>query len=301
MDLLKDILIDLKRETPKKMILDTDTYNEIDDQFALAYAILSPERVRLSAVTAAPFLNSRSVSPKEGMLKSYDEILRVIQLTSPNANIPVYKGAEDYLTAPDIPQITDASNAIVKIVRESTERVYIVVIGCITNIASAILQAPDICEKAVVIWLGGHALHWQNTREFNMRQDLYASQIVFQSKIPLIQIPCWGMCSELHTTLPELEFYLRDKNPLCNYLLDEAKKYAEGHEYAWSKVLWDVAAVAVLVKPEGLDNVIIPKPILTNDCHYAFDFSNAPYIYTRKLNRDRIFGDLFRKLSGLKF
>ena len=42
--------------TVKKIILDTDTYNEIDDQFALAYAMLSKDKVDLLSVNAAPFL-----------------------------------------------------------------------------------------------------------------------------------------------------------------------------------------------------------------------------------------------------
>ena len=46
---------------PLAMVLDTDTYNEIDDQFALVYALLSPE-LRVEAVYAAPFLNNRSKS-----------------------------------------------------------------------------------------------------------------------------------------------------------------------------------------------------------------------------------------------
>ena len=40
-------------------ILDTDTFNEVDDQFALAYALFSPEKINLRAVTAAPFFNDR--------------------------------------------------------------------------------------------------------------------------------------------------------------------------------------------------------------------------------------------------
>ena len=45
------------------MVLDTDTYNEVDDQFALCYSLLSPERVNLQAVYAAPFHNNRSSGP----------------------------------------------------------------------------------------------------------------------------------------------------------------------------------------------------------------------------------------------
>lgn len=50
-------------------VLDTDTYNEIDDQFALVYAWLAPS-VRLNAVYAAPFLNARASGPGDGITKA---------------------------------------------------------------------------------------------------------------------------------------------------------------------------------------------------------------------------------------
>jgi len=61
-----------------RMVLDTDTYNEIDDQFALVYALRSPERLTVEAVYAAPFTNGRSSGPADGMEKSYAEILRLL-------------------------------------------------------------------------------------------------------------------------------------------------------------------------------------------------------------------------------
>ena len=33
-----------------RIVLDTDTYNEVDDQFALSYAYLSKEKIQLDAV-----------------------------------------------------------------------------------------------------------------------------------------------------------------------------------------------------------------------------------------------------------
>jgi len=63
-----------------RAVLDTDTYNEIDDQFALAYAFLSKEKIELEAVYAAPYFNNRSTSAGDGMDKSYQEILRLLKL-----------------------------------------------------------------------------------------------------------------------------------------------------------------------------------------------------------------------------
>ena len=61
-------------------VLDTDTFNEIDDQFALSYLIRATERIRVRGLYAAPFFNEKSVSPKDGMEKSYDEILTLLTL-----------------------------------------------------------------------------------------------------------------------------------------------------------------------------------------------------------------------------
>ena len=79
------------------MVLNTDTYNEVDDKFALAYAIrLAAEaspKLDLLSVNAAPFKNSRSTSPLDGMEKSYDEIIRIVIFIKQNSKLPIYRGS----------------------------------------------------------------------------------------------------------------------------------------------------------------------------------------------------------------
>ncbi len=294
---MQDILQDIKSPTIKNIILDTDTYNEIDDQFALAYAMLSPERVRLLSVNAAPFLNSRSTSAADGMMKSYKEIQRIMHMVDTNANIPYYKGSETFLADKKTPVESEAVENIINTVMNSEERIYIVAIGAITNVASAIIKSPEIAKKAVVIWLGGHALTYKDTREFNLYQDVMSARVVFDSGVPLIQIPCAGMCTEFVTTIPELEYYLRGKNELCDYLVDIVRSYTK-KPYGWSKVVWDVTAVAVLVRPEAFRYSIIPRPYVTMEGRYAFNTEREQYIYVNKLSRDPVYADLFTKLSN---
>src|SRR5689334_4187706 len=69
-----------------QVVLDTDTYNEIDDQYALAYSLLSPGRMEVEAVYAAPYLNARSTSAADGMEKSYGEILRILKFLGRRAD-----------------------------------------------------------------------------------------------------------------------------------------------------------------------------------------------------------------------
>lgn len=53
-----------------RRLLDADAYNEIDDQFALAYTYLSNDKLQLEAVYAAPFLNNRSTGAGDEMEKA---------------------------------------------------------------------------------------------------------------------------------------------------------------------------------------------------------------------------------------
>lgn len=291
---------DIVTPKKKKVILDTDAYNEVDDQFAIAYAMLSKEDIDLLAICAAPFHNSRSSSAGDGMEKSYNEIFKIRELTDKNSDIPVFRGSDSFLTSKDKPVESEATEAIARLCLGSEEKIYIVAIGAITNVASAIIKYPEIVNKATVIWLGGHALNYPNTAEFNLRGDVIASQVVFDSGIPLVQIPCGGVCTEFLTTLPELRYYLENKNPLCDYLICAVEKLAKDRKadlYGWSKVIWDVTAVAVLTCPCAFDAVTIPRPIITSECRYAFDDAREHYVYVRKLRRDPIYADLFKKIT----
>ena len=294
---LLEALLDGKK---KRVILDTDTYNEVDDQYALAYAMLSPDKVDLLAVTVAPFKNSRAKTPGEGMELSYNEAFRIRALVDEKSQVPIYRGSASYLPDKNTPVVSEGAETIVRLVRESAEPVYVVAIGAITNVASALLLAPDIAEKAVVIWLGGHALHYADNHEFNLYQDVPAAQVVFERAKNLVHIPCKGMCTEFITTVPELQYHIGGKNALCDYLLELTANFNRTHENTavWSKVIWDVTAVAAIVAPETLDMVQMPRPIVTDSERYAFDSAAPHYVYVRRIKRDMLYTDLFKKLAS---
>ncbi len=146
---------------PVKMVLDTDTYNEIDDQFALAYALLSPGTT-VEAVYAAPFHNSRSTGPADGMEKSYQEILRVLDRLNVVGEVLAFRGSDRYLPSASEPVCSPATEHLIELALSCLdEPLYVVTIGCITNIASAILIEPEIIKNIVVIWLGGDPFRGQ--------------------------------------------------------------------------------------------------------------------------------------------
>src|SRR5882757_9113736 len=93
--------------SPVHVVLDTDTYNEVDDQFALAHLLMSPDRINLEAVYAAPFFlpycNDRSTSAIDGMEKSYEEILRVLELVPTPQPPKVFRGSTHFMTGASQP------------------------------------------------------------------------------------------------------------------------------------------------------------------------------------------------------
>ncbi|MBQ9785128.1 MAG: nucleoside hydrolase [Clostridia bacterium] len=283
---------------PVNVILDTDAYNEVDDQFCIAYCMRATEKINLLSINAAPFLNSRSTDPADGMEKSYKEIFKVMKLVDPTASLPVYRGSTAFLPNKKTPVESDAADNIIKTVEKSSEPVIVIAIGAITNVASALIKRPDLAEKTAVIWLGGTALHHPHTKEFNLRQDIPAAQVVFDSGIPLLQLPCAGVCTEFVTSVPELKYHLGGKNALCDYLVDNvAEECATYPTPVAGRIIWDVTAAAALICPQFCEIVDIPRPYVTSDCLYAFDNARPHYLYVRHLNRDRIYNDLFQKLT----
>ena len=283
----------------KNVILDTDAYNEIDDQFCIAYMVKRPDKINLLSINAAPFFNSNSTGAEDGMEKSYDEILKLQALMG--SDVPTYRGSRAFLKDRNTPEDSDACDNIINTVMNTDERVIIVAIGAITNVASAILKCPEIVDRAGVIWLGGHGHHLPSypgkAVEFNLRGDIAAAQIVFDSKIPLLQVPCGGVCSEISTTTPELEHYLRGKGAICDYLVDNVAAITFG-KYAKSRVIWDVTTATPLIDPQGCMMAEVPAPIILDDGTYAFASTRHPILYVQQLYRDRIFADLFRSLTG---
>ncbi len=283
------------------VVLDTDTYNEIDDQFALSYALHAGEKIDLKAVYAAPFLNERSVSPKDGMEKSYQEILKLFRLAGKETL--AFRGASDYLKDEKTPFLSPAAEDLCKRAMEYSwdKPLYVVAIGAITNVASALLMQPEIAEKMVVVWLGGHALHWPDNHEFNCFQDVAAARVVFASGVPLVQLPCMGVVSAFTTTGPELEYWLRGKNALCDYLADHtieaAEEYAKGR--VWSRIIWDVTAVGWLMNEKGnlMQDKILPRPMPEYDHHYSFDENSPLYRYVYHIDRDALLQDLFDHIA----
>ncbi len=290
------VMLEPPARKPVAMVLDTDTYNEIDDQFALVYALISAE-LRVEAVYAAPFKNNRSSSPEDGMEKSYEEILRILGKLGVSAEGFAFKGSRRFIADVARPERSPAVDDLIERARKHRpeDPLYVVAVGAIANVANALLIEPSIRRNIVLVWLGGNAHHWPHQREFNFQQDLKASRVVFDSGVPLVQLPCTPIVTHFATTVPEMERHVGGQGAIGDYLLEIFKGYHKDH-FAWSKVLWDMTAVAWLVNDRWLPSNIVHTPIVTDNYTFSFDNSRHMMRAVYFVQRDPIFRDFFTKL-----
>ncbi len=288
------------------IVLDTDTYNEIDDQYAISYMIRHTEKFNVRGIYAAPFLNGNSTSPADGMEKSYDEILKVLSLLErTDLNEVVFKGSPEYLKNETEPVPSPAADHLASLADSYSPEnpLYVAAIGAYTNIASAILKNPRMKENCVFLILGGHADHLPTpVYEFNMIQDIAAARVIFNSKAPVIQFPAIGVVDALSTSKYELEHWLKGKNKLCDYLYENTVREAENHadsDTPWTRVIWDIVVIAWFfnenerLMESTLKHTIVPQ----YDYYYSTDIRRHYEKYVYRVFRDRVFDHLFKTLT----
>ena len=291
-----------KPRGPVDVVIDTDAYNEIDDQFAISYLLRRGEKLRLQALYAAPFFNDKSTGPADGMEKSYQEILRLLTLAErDDLKSVVFRGSEAYLPDELTPVASDAARDLAaRAMGYTPERpLYVVAIGAITNVASALLLNPEIRDRIVLVWLGGHALDWEDCLEFNLQQDIAAARIVFGCGAAVVQLPCMGVVSSFSVSGVELKAWLQGKSPLCDHLCSYSCQVGEResrYPKTWTRVIWDVTAVAWLLDGDFMLDCLKPSPIPTYEGVYAFDRNRHLIRYVYHINRDALMTDLVEAL-----
>lgn len=275
----------------KNIILDTDLYNEIDDQIALAYVLKSKEVLNLEAVTIAPFTKGE-YNTKTSIEKSYEVAKEILKMCNEENDEIIFKGATQYFTN-DSNQINEAVNKIIQIA-EKNEKTYILSIGCITNIALAIKKEPAIINKVEVIWLGTNFLFMKNN-DFNFRQDVEAVRYVLDSKVKMTIIPTYPVSYGLMISKYELENRIRNANELCNYFCDIFTD-----DYGTEKirrVIWDISTVAYMINKEWFQTMEISCPRIKKDTSFKLTKFRHKIKFVQRLNSNKIYDDLFSKIT----
>lgn len=236
----------------RRVIIDSDVKNEADDQFAVVHALLSPT-LDIRGIIPAHFGDERS---SRSMQESREELDLLLDLLGDAHHVPVADGAPHRL--PDAATPVDSAGArliIDEARRTDAGPLFIAFLGPLTDMASALLLAPDIARTdTTVIWIGGPPYGdrvWQGTwPEFNLRNDIESANVVFASGLPIWQIPA-DIYRQVSVGYAELRRRVEPHGELGRYLAQTVVDFNTAHHGVpvESRSLGDSPAIALMLNP----------------------------------------------------
>ena len=297
--ILSRLALDIPPASRLRVLVDTDTKNEADDQYAIMHHLLTP-MFDVVGIVAAHF-EQKAGGTGDSMEKSYREIEKLLSLAQID-DVPFFRGCVSPLKnrkdAPD-------SEGVRFIIREARKpgKLYIAVQGAMTNIAAALNAAPDIAGNVVVLWNGGGP-YPEGRPEFNVMQDPEAAHALLESAAEVWQTPQDVYCT-LEVTLAELKRRVYPCGELGRYLYEQL--VAENHvEYnpgfllrsGENWVLGDNTTAAVLLMNRFRGNWrIAPAPILREDLLYEDNPDGKLIRIYESIDVRLTLEDLFSKLE----
>lgn len=285
----------------QKVWLDSDTGNEMDDLYAIVRLLKEPS-VEVVGLSSAHFNNpdllvfekwnaydTKGLNTLEDSQRLNDLILKTMDL----AHIPHPKGADRQIGRAwggSDPRDSPAAQQIIRIAKSlpAGEKLDILTLGALTNIASAIILDPEILPKVRVFSLG--ARYSQQTRawsknEFNIRNDLNAFDFLLDLKDLDFTVMPLDTAFPLQFDREETYENTDDTNPIEKILAD---RWREQNPQDKTRVMWDLALVQAYLLPQHSEMLLVNSP--------PENKSFTVRIYS-KIDRDALVEDFWKVLK----
>jgi purine nucleosidase len=155
-------------------------------------------------------------------------------------------------------------------------------------------------RPVVVVWIGGMAHEGVDPSyggiEFNLRNDITAANIVFDSRIELWQVPA-NVYSAVSVSYTELEEKIGGTSKLADYLIRQLVEWnATWHpEPIESRSLGDSPAVSLILNPRGGSFRTIPAPRFDQEGKYVSG-SGHPVRVCESVDVRFLLEDMFAKI-----
>lgn len=310
-EVLKRLGFHVPEGKQKRVIIHSDVAAEADDQFAIVHHLLTPSEHVVGIIAAnfewrfrtIPALKNHRL---ESMEKSYAEAKKLLELMEID-DVPVYRGAPDHIADRKKLPVSEGSEFIIReAMKEEDSPLYIALQGTLTDLAVAYLTKPEIAERiTAAIWIGGGA-YPNGGRESNLQQDVYAAQVLFDSPLPIWQIPM-NVYAGMNLTFAELMQKVNPAGAIGEHLCDTmfkvndwygaaAPQLSFPHGEVWS--IGDQPTISALLEPEsGRDWVEIPAPTIEDDMRYAENPDGKKIKVFQSIDRRMLMDDFFAKLE----
>ena len=287
-----------------RMIVHTDCKNEADDQFALVHHLLTPKFIVKGIVAGHFDLGGKMYKSGRSASASLEEVRRILSLMDAE-EYPAFIGSQVPLEDEYTPADSEGARFIIEeALRDDPHPLFIACQGAVTDIASALLMAPEIAGRMTAVWIGGGA-YPEGGSEFNLQQDIAAANVLMKSKMDIWQIPA-DVYRQMSVTLSELQLNVEPCGEIGHYLL---KQMLEVNEDAADIPYWpngeswglgDSPTVGIFLDdPNNTDYFDeIPAPSINyEDMTYNYDAPGRKIRVYKRINPRLILDDFFAKMK----
>lgn len=278
-----------------RVIIASDAMNEIDDVWAIALAILSPERFNIEGFVGGNFDHTHlGIGPQsvEMSVKVIDTILQKAGLTGV---YPVFPGSHP-MQYEFAPSGSEGVDFMIEKALEGTpeDPLWIIGLGSATDIASAYLKEPSIKDKIIVFWHGRTEETWPfRAINYNVKGDFHAARMLFHAPFPLVLFDTGTHLSG--GPLQETEKHVKPYGELGEYLYNYRLRSA--HYSSSIKGYFDLGDIAVLIDPEIGKWEETRCPTVTKYLDYNFYDDNGILLRCYGIDRDKTFALLYKKIQ----
>lgn len=241
----------LSAQTRIPVVLSTDVGNEIDDQWAIVYLLLHPAFDVKGILSAhAPSISPPAGKVSLGILRSVVE-----DRMGMRSHPPLIEGASLPLVSKMQPQSSPAVDFLIQTSQgyDENNRLQVLNIGAITDVASAILKDPTITKRIRVLNMGFNNAT-QGGNEFNIANDPMAMQVVLDSDVPLVTGPGDVCRRDLALTLDQARTMVAGRGPIGEWLWTEFLAWYYRHvkpirkdDFSKPWMIWDNIVLAHLL------------------------------------------------------
>jgi len=280
------LLMSISCLAQRYVIVDADTGNEVDDFYALARILLEPS-VEVTTLNAAHWQTSHWT-----VERSMENSHRLNQqlLGEMGMEIKTLRGAPARMY--DWGDRAQHSAAAYEIIRQAQEKdeVTLLVLGALTNVASAVFIEPSIAKKLNIYWLGttmDFASKVMKRNDFNPLMDPFALDFLLDSEVNLSIMPV-NVAVAMEISYKDVSDAI-GTHELGRFLLKRWDDHLDGSRKR--RVLWDLALVSAFIHPEFAGNEIITT---------SRDSGNRPVTFYNSIDADAIYQDFYKTLLAFE-
>ncbi|XZE34309.1 nucleoside hydrolase [Pirellulaceae bacterium SH501] len=255
-----------KSVTPTRVIIDADTANEIDDLYAIARGLIAPE-FQVEGVSSAHF--TRSTESNDSVQKSQklnEQLLAAFGLSN-RIKHPI--GGDRAMKSPEAPVDSPAARWIIERAHagSSQNKLLVIALGACTNLASALRLDPTIESKVTFAFIDGDFKDGKwGPGIFNWKNDIAAVKVIFESNVEYIHMPARSVSVEMELQKIDVDRFLRGRGPGWELLIQRWDTFPRTANKP-KKVMWDLALIEALIRPELATAVTVGAPIILSAEH----------------------------------